>query len=145
MPLTEKQAFKVGFLLRCADEGLTIEETHRRVKTGLEKQATPLLGPVLGSAVSGGTQMIKGLLGMVPGLSQAGLVGLLGLPVAAGAGAGLAAAKMTSRGDDALDEAKRDEVVGEYQRLAEEAKRKARAKRLANATGQNVTIMAPSV
>lgn len=135
MPLTEKQAFKVGFLLRCADEGLTMEETHARVKAALAKQANPL--------ITGAGKMIGGLASLVPGAASLLAAGSIAAPLAVGAGGGYLASKMTQPGDEVLDQAKRDEVIGEYERLADEARRKAKAKRLANTTGQHVTIMAP--
>lgn len=140
MALTEKQAFKVGFLLRCADEGLTIEETHQRVKQAIDKYANPL------AALAGAGTVLGGLAKHVlPFGAESGLALGIGAPVAAGAGLGYMAAKMRHPGEEVLDQAKRDEVIGEYERLADEAQRKARAKRLANATGQNVSIMAPSI
>jgi hypothetical protein len=37
--LTEKEAFKTGFLIRCAQEGLSDEEVSSRVGVGSEKMA----------------------------------------------------------------------------------------------------------
>jgi hypothetical protein len=51
MNLTEKEAFRLGFLARCAEEGLTGESLQSRIKNAGEKQAIlgslALVWPVL--------------------------------------------------------------------------------------------------
>jgi hypothetical protein len=44
-----------------------------------------------------------------------------------------------------LEEAKQDEVVDEYVRLAEEAKRRATLKRIQAQTGQRIVPLSPSL
>lgn len=50
--LTETQAFRAGFLMRCAEEGLSEQETADRV--GLSKQANLLTTGLLAPVVLGG-------------------------------------------------------------------------------------------
>ena len=124
MALTEEQQFKVGFLQRCAEEGLSIEETKQRVKEALyvmrEKKA------------------------FFPELASAAGVASIAAPIIAGAGTGYLAAKgFHSDNHDVVEEAKQDEVAGEYERLAEEARRRTRLRQLQSATGQRVIALTP--
>lgn len=50
--LNEKEAFRLGFLARCAEEGLTGEQLQSRIKLAGDKQAGvgTWLGYLLGSA-----------------------------------------------------------------------------------------------
>jgi hypothetical protein len=139
MPLTDEQAFKVGFLKKCAEDGLTIDETKQRVKLAIhvlqkakEKQA--IFGLETAQELAG-----KGL-GLAT--TTAPLL-LLGGPMAAGGLAGYAAAKGLHGNKDVVEEAKGDEIVGEYERLADEARRRARLKQLQALTGRRVVALSP--
>ena len=114
--LTPRQSFNFGFLARCAEEGLSPEATQHRIKSAHavldarihEKQAA--IGPAANTTGS--------LLGAVPGLAWK--LGLLGLPLAglAGAGIGYAAA---GGGDPEIPDAqamKDQELMQSYRRHA---------------------------
>jgi hypothetical protein len=124
MPLTSKQAFKVGFLYRCAEEGLSKEATEKRVAVSYEKQA---IIPLLGQA-AGVTGYAARLLTLAPllGIGAAGLGGHL-----VGSGLGKLQAEATSGSlpsDRVPEEVKRlrhAEILGEYARQTREAKRRA--------------------
>jgi hypothetical protein len=114
--MIDEQAFKVGFLLHCAEQGMTTEQTRQHVKRAL---AAPI--PDLTKHALIGLKDLMGT-GMMLGT---------GLPLLGGGLAGLVAAKTTSSDrDDLVDEAKNDELVSEYSRLAEEARRRAQVHRL---------------
>jgi hypothetical protein len=150
--LTEEQAFKIGFLQRCAEDGLTIEETKQRVKLALhiarggtlEKRAILPFLMNAGTYLGGQALNLGGrALQTVPSLlSTAGTVGLAA-PLAAGAGTGYLAAKALTPDNSVVEDAKQDEIMGEYERLADEARRRARLKRLQNETGRRVIALAP--
>jgi hypothetical protein len=148
MPLTEEQAFKVGFLKHCAEAGLTMEETKQRVKLAIhqlhEKQALlPLIAGLGGGAAWLGDKALS--LGsaltppLISGLTMAGIAA----PVLAGGLGGLALAKATGGGKEIVDDAKQDEIIGEYERLADEARRRTRLKQLQSATGRRVIALTP--
>lgn len=145
MPLTQEQAFKIGFLQACAEEGLSMVETGQRVKQAiafkraggqLEKQAwLPGLAWVGGKAI----QAIPALAST--GLTTAGVLGI-GLPVAAGASTGYLAGKMNNTdGKGLVEDAKNEEIIGEYERLADEARRRSRLKKLQQDTGRHVVAL----
>lgn len=129
--LTEREAFKAGFLKRAADDGFTTEETLALVKT-----ANGLL-TALGSAASGigsflGTRagkLVDSTTGMVGdavkgiGTSLAGIspYALIGAPIAGGAGLGYLAAKASDLNDEDPDEIKTRELIDEYSRAIEQA------------------------
>lgn len=107
MSLTPREAFKVGFLSRCVEDGLTLEQAHERVKIASEKLAglTDIPGkildlgkPVVSSALSWGIPL-----------------GLAAPPIAGGI-AGYMAAKGTDIDDTDVAEVKRRELIEEYKR-----------------------------
>jgi hypothetical protein len=129
MPLTPAQAFKIGFLQHCAERGYSMEETHSLVKQAIQHKK------------SAG---IKDLWDVATGLASTGAIAGLAAPVALGAAGGYTAAKLPSMTDKNLvEEAKQDEIVGEYERLADEARRRARLKRLQQETGRRVIALTP--
>lgn len=152
MPLTSKQAFKTGFLLKCAEEGLTVEEAHTRVKhaiytikntQGLTKEA--VLPALLAAAYGAGNLGINAVKNIAwPVLSTAGTIGT-GALLAGSAGAGYTAAKLHGGSEGVLDEAKQDEIIGEYERLAEEARRRTKLKKIQEQTGRRIVALTPSV
>lgn len=144
MALTTEQAFKVGFLLKCAEDGLTLRETNERIKqtiATLEKRA--IIWPLLAGLGTGAAWLGGKAIGAIPGtLSAAGTLGIAA-PVVAGAGGGYLLAKGTSADKHLVGDAKQDEILGEYERLADEARRRARLKQLQQTTGRRVIALSP--
>jgi hypothetical protein len=109
--MDHSQMFKVGFLLRCADEGLSDEETAERVQEAaqfvavLEKQA------VFGTDLMALPKMLKSL--GLWGLAAGGLAGGLG---------GYAVGKATDTESDP-EEVKRQELIAAYQQQADRVRR----------------------
>lgn len=137
--LDKREAFKVAFLRRCANIGLTPGETHRAVKSALaavekltEKQAVGGPWPWLQKNIPGletTSGMAAGLVGKgVPKLLSYGLLGAIGLPIAAGGLAGWGLAKAKGIGDPEPDEIKAKEIRDFYRRAATRASEKAKAK-----------------
>ena len=147
MALTEEQTFKIGFLLKCAEEGLTMEETHSRIKTiltshkQLQKQAfLSDIWKATKDVGSSGLDLAKAIAGPVVNYSS---IAALGLPIAGGAALGYGAAKLTNPDKDFIADAKQDELVGEYERLAEDARRRARIKQLQSQLGRKIVALTP--
>ena len=127
MDVTAKEAFRLGFLARCAEEGLTGEHLSARIKSAAEKQSwiIPALG--LGATALGGLAIARGGIkditnsaGLLAGLIPAG--GLL-----AGAGLGYGAAKMTEPNITDND-IKAQELADTYRIYSEKAKANRRAR-----------------
>lgn len=112
MAMTPQEAFKFGFLLRCAEEGLSPDEIADRIRLGITKQAD--IGKILGGVVSGGTN-----------LAALGLAGSAAL----GAGGGYMAAKLTEPDADPA-EAKTQELISAYRLYADEMARNAKRRRM---------------
>lgn len=113
MPLTPQESFKVGFLARCAHEGLTPDQMLDRVKRAgdmLEKRS------LFDSLVHGAGGVAKGLAGY--GIPMA----LAAPPILGGLG-GYALAKATDVDDTDVDAIKNQELVDEYQRQSQRIKR----------------------
>lgn len=109
--MTPKEAFKVGFMARCADEALTSEQMADRVKAA--------------SVKVGGISELLTWLGL----------GSVAIPVAGGLLGGHLAARSLDD-DSSVEAAKADELLGEYQRLTEDVQRHTAAKKLrGNALG----------
>lgn len=140
-------AFKAAFLNRCAEEGLTLDQIHERVKIAVAK-AEETYGekkadlkdylPTLGAGGSLGWLFGKGDLGATVGGAAAGSLLPYAIPAAvlgtgALAGGGLMLGKhLAESGEDpmAADEIKARELISEYKRLGDKARLAARQRKL---------------
>ena len=124
MALENSQAFVAGFLLRCAEEGLSSDATNTRMKLAcnMAKQA---LDPA-STAVDIGSKAVQGLAKAAPaawGIAKdIGAVGL-GLPILAGGGLGYWAGRRSYSPTDVKD-VQQQNMLATYMRLTEEAKRR---------------------
>jgi len=107
--LNAQQSFRLGFLLRCAEEGLNQDQIRERVKFA---GAGGLLGPM--------GQAAKALMMAPVNLSLLG-IGAGGI---AGAGVGYGLAKAQNQAVDP-EEAKRQELIAAYKMQADRARRRA--------------------
>jgi hypothetical protein len=141
MSLTPKQAFKFGFLLRCADENLSEAEQQERIKYAMDRLTwdgeTPLRidativestiaeweKQAAGGIVGGIGQGLGGLANLAKNLGWMGLVGGAGV----GAGGGYLAAKMSEKDIDP-DEVKKQELIAAYKQQAERIRRQMAAR-----------------
>jgi len=131
--MTNKEAFKFGFLMQCAKDGLTKEATHERAAQAmaLVKVAKgwdiPIISPLYRSALDLTTSAIKGA---TPTVVNAALLTALAGPPMVGAGGGYLAAQMQG---DVYDEdtAKTDEEIAEYARSIDQLRRSRRQRQLA--------------
>jgi hypothetical protein len=126
MDLTEKEAFRLGFLTRCAEEGLTGEDLRGRVKQASVNPADWLL-PIgaggLGLYLASRSPVVGPLVGLVP---AAGL--------AAGSALGYGAAKVTEPNISA-DDIKAQELADTYRIYAQRARANRQAKKYRQARG----------
>ena len=138
--MTPRQSFKTAFLLRCADEGLTLEQTHERVKQALAAatQKRAGLGDLPWGAAGGGLlgygaggSSTSSLAGAAAGHAfhkdptgamKMLAIGGLAIPAAVGVLGGkmLAEAKKDPL---TVDEARTNEELAELQRLTDRANR----------------------
>jgi hypothetical protein len=118
-----KQAFKAGFLLRCAEEGLNLDQMEERIAK-LEKQAG--IGSSAGAILGWPVGVTAGL----ARLAGKGIAGGVTMPLAgsmyAGGLGGWALANASKKPEDVADpeDMKREDLRNEYLRLADEARRK---------------------
>jgi len=137
--MTERDAFKFGFLMQCAQDGLTEEQTRERlIKTAatirahqqMEKQAAipgaGVAGQVVGEGIEGASRLGSAVLGQWPLAALA----LAGIPVGLGMGGGYAAAQLRGEGYD-KDLAKTDEEIAEYYRAIDQLRRSRRQSQMA--------------
>lgn len=121
--MTPREAFKFGFLYRCAEEGLSPAQAGARVARGLEKSAAGE------DAVASLASKVLPRMGQLTGEAGKGLLGLLpiiwGISGVGGALAGHTAAKMTGSELDP-DEVKRREQIEAYDMFADRALERAR-------------------
>lgn len=103
--LTEAQAFKVGFLSRCAQEGLTPEQTAQRIKRASAWNPLTILG-------EGASDVAK-----------AGLIPAIGGAVVGGA-AGVGLANLTRSQNITPKDVHREELLQTYMLLAEQMRQK---------------------
>lgn len=137
--MTDKDAFKIGFLLQCADEGLTENQIKARVKRASDlvkiaagesaaaEAVLPALlsgaGSFLGGVANAGASGFNTIMSNVvsPIINHAMMPALL-LPPAVGIGAGYLASRVQ---DDDYDPkaAQKDEELAEYRRAIDQLKR----------------------
>ena len=117
--MTPQQRFRFGFLSRCAEERLTMDEVRARVKFAHDRlqEKTALDGSSLANALKGALNFTAAPWIYSTGIGGAGA--LLG-----GAGLGYGAAKLQEQSVDPED-AKRQELVAVYKRYADQARMKA--------------------
>jgi len=107
MKLTDDQMFKVGFLLRCADEGLSDQETTARMEAAarfvglVEKQARPT--------------------GILDALKSLGFWGL-GLSALGGGAVGYGMGSLADQ-PATPEDVKRQELIAAYQQQADRVRR----------------------
>jgi hypothetical protein len=115
--MTPREGFRFGFLYRCAEEGLDAAAALQRAELGMQKRAIwEELKAIPGAA-----------LGVAKNLGGLAVLGGVAIPVAAGVGAGLTAAKARERDIDP-EEVRRQELIEAYRFHAEQARRRAAMK-----------------
>jgi hypothetical protein len=127
MDVTAKEAFRLGFLARCAEEGLTGDHLEARIKSAAEKKSWWWTIPAAGAATLAGGSLLRG--GIHDAVSGAGtLAGLIPAGgLLAGAGLGYGAAKLTEP-NITDDDIKSQELADTYRIYAEKARANRRAR-----------------
>lgn len=108
--LTDRERFKLAFLQRCADNGLTLEQTYETVKQAF-----------LGGLLSGAGNFAGRT---ASALGRAGLTGALLVPTAAGAATGYMLGSGSGASDEDIEEEKQREIIDAYREAAERARRR---------------------
>lgn len=129
--MTPREGFKYGFLLRCAEEGLTVKEAEARAARALEKNAAGFWGTTasgLGGIIPG---VVGGLANIVPEAAKSLVMAsptlaLTGLGAAAvGTGVGGYMLGKSQESDIDPEEVQREELIAAYKTQTELARRKA--------------------
>jgi pyruvoyl-dependent arginine decarboxylase (PvlArgDC) len=122
MALNDREAFKLGFLLRCAEAGASPNETIRQADELLKRAS---LG-----------ETVKSVAGpLASAVTNMGLLTAVGVPVGLGVAGGYAAHKVTDTPVDEND-IKQNEIADEYHRLARVARLNAKLRSLRSRAGQ---------
>ena len=113
--LTPRESFKVGFLRRCANEGLTIEDTHERVKQANDTIKSAGIQDFLTKPYNTVWDVVGGV-GKEVGTTakNVALLAALGIPLAGGYGLGRGAAVITDVGEEDVEAVKKKELIREY-------------------------------
>ena len=129
--LSPREAFKVGFLRRCANEGLTTEETHARIKQANELIKEAGIQDFLTRPYNTLWDVIGGV-GKEVGTTakNLALLGAVGLPIGAGFGAGYGLSKLTDIDEDDVEEAKKKELIREYKLQAAKVRNRNKSYRI---------------
>lgn len=128
--MTPVEAFTVGFLLKCAEDGLTPAQAEQRMERFTKQAADPgFMSRIVGAVTSAPGK----LLGAGKAVANTGLTGLnyglKGLTLAglAGGGAGvLGGYTLAQLNDDSIspDEVKNEELISEYRRAIQDLARR---------------------
>jgi enoyl-CoA hydratase/carnithine racemase len=115
--MTANEAFKLGFLTRCVEEGMTPEQIHTLTKRAFSSvtqnvtDAAKAPFDISASALSTGQKAL-------PYLAAA-----MAIPPSVGGLMAYLKNHATDRGDDLVEEAKQQELTDTYQRMAEQLQR----------------------
>ena len=107
--LTPREAFKVGFLSRCVEEGLDLGQIQARVKEATDKLAFDPSFGLYGTLKDLATPVVKTI-------ADYGVPAMLAAPPIVGGLAGYAASKMSDVSDLDIKDIKRHELIDELQR-----------------------------
>lgn len=111
-----RQAFKIGFLRKCADAGLSIEETKEAVKQAKELVKAADIRDLIMKPYQAGIDILTdaGKTGVNFGLGAAALA-----PIVAGGGIGYGLSRLTDVDDTDVKAIKQQELIDEYHRQIE--------------------------
>lgn len=118
--MTPQENFRLGFLLRCAEEGCTPEEIQERVKTASATLRRNSVKQAAGSTADSTWSLAKTLASLPLHASALGIAGSAAL----GGIGGYGLAKLQNSDVDP-EEAKQQELVAAYKLQAEMARRRA--------------------
>lgn len=104
--LDSRTAFKVAFLKKCAEQGLTLEETHEVVKQALNQKQAGVFRDSFST--------VKNL----------GLAAALAGPPIAGYAIGSTIPKLTDMEEQDVKDMKKRQLIEEYRRLARDMQNK---------------------
>ena len=114
--LSSRERFKVAFLEKCAEDGLSTDEMLEKVKTAqarIKQASIGEWGKYLGlGALSAAT-------GLTQSLGDYAVPALLAAPIVGGGVAGHLAATAQEPTDDTVKDIQHDELINEYKRQAE--------------------------
>jgi len=117
--MTDAQAFKLGFRMRCIDEGLSAEQTRDRMEKAASMLKHAGIIQTLMGLLSGGAKVVGNI--AKPIVSHGLTAALVGPPLA-GVGGGYALSRLNNDVYN-KDEAKTDEELAELYRAIEELQR----------------------
>jgi hypothetical protein len=120
--MTANEAFKLGFLTRCVEEGMTPEQIHTLTKQAADSVTQFTTKNIVNTAkapVDFGKSLLEFGRAAAPYAA-----GLLAIPPSLGALAAYLKNQATERSDDSLlEEAKQQELTDTYHRMADQLQR----------------------
>lgn len=118
--MTPQESFKFGFLLRCAQEGLTPAQVCDRMAKFAQQRKLAFLGE---TTLNNAATSAKNVLTSLPGLA---LRGALGAVAAGGLGGVAGGYALSSAMDDAVDpnEARDEELIAAYRQAIQDLTRR---------------------
>ena len=123
--LSSQEAFKLGFLSQCVEDGFSIEEMRSQVKAAsdalkqAEKDAAFSKVALFGELADDAGDVAKNV-------ANLGLTSLLLAPPALGAAAGYTHSRLSDVDDEDVEDVKKRELIDEYRRQAEKLRQTAR-------------------
>lgn len=105
-----REAFKIGFLARCVEEGLSPDETRALAKSASDCFAKQAFG-------------LNDTVKAIKSVTIPGALALAGAPILAGGGAAYFANQATDTDATDIEEIKKKELVDTYRRMADQLRR----------------------
>jgi hypothetical protein len=118
--LSPRERFKVAFLEKCAEDGLTTDEMLEKVKTA---QARIKQSSFADYAKYMGLGALSAATGLTQSLGDYAVPALLAAPIVGGGVAGHLAATAQEPTDDTVKDIQHDELMNEYKKQTEKLQR----------------------
>lgn len=129
--MTPRQLYKLAFLRDCASRGLDLDQMRATVEEAIAQEEAAIGALIkranIFSNVAGEIVEMAGRLGTAA--LPIATAGLIATPIVAGGVTGHLAAKVQDDDSD-VEQAKADELISEYRRLSEQARRTAAKRQL---------------
>lgn len=114
-----QEAFKLGFLARCVEEGLSPEQTHN-----LAKQASLIpFGDFIGNPAKATVETGKSMVDLAKSGVPLAMLGLAAPPAIGGLAAYMANKATDVDDAAAMEDVKKQELIDNYRRMAEQLNR----------------------
>ena len=124
--LSSQEAFKLGFLSQCVEDGFSIEEMRSQVKAASDALKRAEKDAAFSKVAGAFGEVVDDVGDVAKRVANLGMTSLLLAPPALGAAAGYTHSRLSDVDDEDVEDVKKRELIDEYRRQADKLKQSAR-------------------